>query len=110
MRYFTCYLAVSEKSGWEVDWREFRKQRYSAHTVPQTIMFLVLVAMGVVFPFGLSGVFQLKITSSVLVPATAAVFLGLIVAGLICLMAFANLWNAEERIVERWQKLRSGPS
>ncbi len=78
MRVFTSYLAVSGKSNWEIDWREFRKERYSAHTVPQTIMFIILVGMSVIFPFGLSGVFHLNITSSVLVPATAAVFIGLI--------------------------------
>src|SRR5260370_16579255 len=108
MGVFKSYLAEFEKSNWELDWPEYRQQRYSAHTAPQTVVFLILIAIGIIFPFGLSAVFELKITPSVVLPATAAVFIGLIVAGLIYLMAFNNLWNAEERIIKRWKKLRNG--
>jgi hypothetical protein len=108
MRVLTSYLAESGKSGWELDWREFRQDAYFAHTKPQTFMFLVLITMSIIFPFVLSLVFSLKITS-VVVPASA-VSLGLIVGLLIYLMGFKNLFDEEAIIVRRWKKMRSDPS
>jgi hypothetical protein len=103
MRVLTSYLAETGKSGWEVDWREFRQDGYSAHTKPQTIIFLVLITMSTIFPFVLSLVFSLKIIS-VVVPFIA-VLLGVIAGLLIYLMGFKNLFDEEVSSLRRWKKL-----
>ncbi len=108
MRVFTSYLAETGKSGWELDWHEFRQDAYFAYTKPQTLMFLLLIATGTSFPFVLALVFSLKI-ASVVVPASA-VSVGLIVVLLIYLMGFKNLFDEEAKIVRRWKKLRTDPS
>ena len=50
LRTFTAYLDVTGKSGWESDWRKYRKQRdkrgrklkYWGYTKPQSIIFLLV--------------------------------------------------------------------
>lgn len=63
LRTFSTYLVVTESSGWEKDWANFRRKfsNYGGYTQPQTIMFLVLGVASVGFPFILGAVYSLTI-------------------------------------------------
>jgi hypothetical protein len=102
-RILATYLTETEKSGWEVDLREFRQEGYHAQK-PYAFMFLVLTAIGTIFPFALLIVFPRTLTSTV-VP-TSAVAMGIFAGVLIYLMGFRNLFDEEARAIRRWNKLR----
>jgi small-conductance mechanosensitive channel len=103
MRILTSYLVETNKSGWELDWIKFRHDRYSAHTKPQTIIFLLLNIISIVFPFLLSWIYSLKSTS--VVGPIFAVGVGIATGIFIYLMGFRSLFDDEAEIVERWKTL-----
>jgi hypothetical protein len=105
MRVFTYYLVETKKSGWEQDWIEFRRDPHFAHTKPQTLIFLLLNAIGVGFPFLLSWIYSLKI-SSIAGPITA-VGVGVATELMIYLMGFQAVFDAEAKIANRWKRLNN---
>jgi hypothetical protein len=56
-RVYSGYLIETKASNWEVDWKEFRKDKYVGYTKPQTLIFLTLNAITVAFPFLMSKVY-----------------------------------------------------
>ena len=103
MRILTSYLVETKKSSWELDWREFRRDSYYAHTKPQTFIFLLINVIGIAFPFLLSWIYSLNIPF-VVVPI-AAVIVGIVTELLIYLMGFHNLFDDEAKTEKRWQML-----
>ena len=53
----STYLSVTDKSGWERDWANFRKERHFAYTKAQAIVFIALGFMATLLPFILWAVF-----------------------------------------------------
>ncbi len=101
MRTLTCYLVETGTSGWELDWREFRRDPHYAHTKPQTVIFLLLNPVGCFFPFLLSLAYSLKIAPVMGAVITVAIFS--VTEFLIWRMGFRNLWDAESKITKRWK-------
>jgi hypothetical protein len=103
MRILTSYLAETKKSSWELDWIEFRREPYYAHTKPQTIIFLLLNAIGAAFPFLLAAIYVVPITSTAGWVMTLLAFT--VTELLILLIGFNNLFDNEAKITKRWNDL-----
>ena len=103
LRIFTSYLVDASASQWEMDLIEFRLQPYFAHTSPQSLVFLFLNLIGVLFPFLLAAIFSLTISSAVGVGVSVSV--GLMTELIIYLMGVKGLFDAEATIVKRWRTL-----
>jgi hypothetical protein len=104
MRILTCYLEVTGKSSWEADWKKYRdKHNPSAHTKPQTLMFLTLNTFGLALAFILAS--YSTSTWSYPVVAIAIIFWGSAEI-LFCLGGFGDtIFNYEAQVRERWKAL-----
>jgi hypothetical protein len=103
LRIHTTYLIVNNASGWEKDWAEYRKEKYWAHTKPQTVVFMVLGLFATAFPFVLAAIFRLSLEPPAGLIALA--ILGLLYEVFVWLMGFHDLWSAEIKAQSRWEGL-----
>ncbi len=103
LRTISAYLIETKSSGWEVDWKNFKKKEYPSYTKAQTWLFIVLGVLSVSVPFILAIAYNLKFA-----PYDGACFLvGIGIVYLIFLygMGFGSWFNNESRVEQRWKEL-----
>jgi hypothetical protein len=107
LRIFTAYLDVSGISGWETDWNKYRKEYpgYWGYTRPQSIIFLVVGIVAGCLPalFWLFFRVDLRPWTGAAICGAALTLYIVLVTGMGFLGWFAN----EDRIKERWQKIKN---
>lgn len=108
LRNITTYLMVTENSGWEHDWTEFRKEGYLGYTKVQALVFLVLGFLSMIVPFVLAIAFSLDLEP--LAGMFALIVVGLIYIILIYGMAFCKWFDSEETVRKRWKEMQSEKS
>lgn len=103
LRVMTTYLVETKKSDWERDWLEFRKASYWAQMKPQAMIFLVLNAGAIAFPFLLAQLYSLTIEPNI--GATIAIAVGIVTELLMFLIGFCELFYSETKIADRWRAI-----
>lgn len=104
LRTFTTYLLVTEKSGWEDDWKKYREMKYFGYTKAQTVVFLFLIGLSTFLPLILGVLYSTK-------PKCSTVLLVGILIGVPCLIVVAALGflrclDPEVKAKTRWEKLK----
>jgi hypothetical protein len=102
-RLFTTYLCVTEKSNWELDFRDFRDGPYLSHTKPQTVVYMFLVILGTIFPLLICLVFNQNLAP--LPHFLSSMAVGFVYLLLMFGMGFLNWWDGEQEAENRWKQL-----
>jgi len=104
LRVFTTYLAVTDSSNWEKDWKQFRQSPYLAYTKPQTIVFLILNALATGFPCILARVYSLHLAPCI--GLVTSLGWGVLTEFLMFGMGLLNWWDRERRAEQQWKSLK----
>ena len=105
LRLFTTYLDETGVSNWEKDWKQYRnKFSYWGYTKPQTVVFLLLGAISLAFPFLL--VIACRFTYEPIGGAVACAVAGTVYMILVAGMGLKGWFAREDDIRRRWRKLK----
>jgi hypothetical protein len=107
LRTISTYLVVTESSGWEIDWKNFKKKVYPSYTRAQTTLFLVLGVLSASVPFILGIAYNLKFDP--FDGAYALIIIGIVYIIFLCGMGFGNWFNNECQVEKRWKELDNNP-
>jgi hypothetical protein len=104
-RVYSTYLRLTDSSGWEADWKEFRKDSYLAYTAPQTIIFVVLNLLATVFPYIISVVTGLRCapTNGLIVTIVVGSLTELFMVG----MGFWGWFDRERKAEQQWLAIKN---
>ena len=105
LRIITTYLAVSDASGWEKDWAEYRKRfpKYLGYTKPQSVIFLMLGVLSAGFPFLIFMAFPISIE-----PLAGAVVSAILLCSYLIFVAgmgFAGWFTRVKDLKRRWEEI-----
>jgi len=104
MRIFTTYLIITEKSGWEKDFVNYRAHSpYTAYSKPQTIVFLILNAATCAFPLILKLVYSINLAPKR--GLCAMLIIGFIIEFLMWGMGFKGWFDSELKAKDKWEML-----
>jgi hypothetical protein len=103
LRTISGYLIETQSSGWEADWRRFKGKPCASYTRAQTWLFLVLGMLSIGVPFIIAFAYNLKFEP--IGGAAALIGVGLVYITLLYGLGFADWFNNEEKVAQRWKEL-----
>ena len=105
IRILTSYLRITKASPWEVAWKKYRMNPYTAYTKPQALLFLLLNSLALLFPFIFAGIFNLNLKPYV--GLTCLIAVGLSVELVILSLGLFGCLDSEATAERRWTALNS---
>jgi len=107
LRTYTTYLIVTESSGWEYDWRAYRRsfKRYLGYTKAQAGIFLLLGLISTAFPFFIALGYSLNFYFCGWLCTDIAI--GVIYVLFVLLTGVFGWLNPQKKLMERWEKLKN---
>ena len=115
----TTYLVVTGTSGWEMDWQKYRGKRYPGYllySIPQNIIFAILLLFATGFPFILKYLYKLKFEHTIEMTVWEIVFVGIGIIGypIMILVGYYLKYfhkpSMEDKIEEHWENLKKEPN
>ena len=105
LRILSTYLIVTKSSPWEKEYKRFRGKGHSAYTKPQTIIFIVLNIITMLFPYALGFLFDLKFKLGIIIIMQFVV--GILTTVFMVGMGFRNWFDTEASALQRWGSLET---
>jgi len=118
LRIFSTYLQVTDKSGWEQNWQNYRDNntikfkrsklikhsKYWGYTKAQAIIFILLGILAFFFPISIIHYSSLnfQFTNEFYIH----VFVSIVYIGFVSLTGFLGLCDPESKAMERWKELK----
>lgn len=104
LRIITNYFLVTEASNWELDWKTYRGEKVEViYTTSQTVIFLLLGLISLLFPFVLAAVYNQELAPRlglIFHIITGALYLIFVVG-----MGFFDWWSREKRAENIWKAI-----
>ncbi len=104
LRLFTSYLRATEASGWEQDWKQYRRRfSYFGYTKPQALLFLLLGFVSAAFPILLAHLYNLnsRLWGVVSCLVTGAAYITFVYG-----MGMRGWFGDEDTMYKHWMELK----
>lgn len=105
LRTISSYLIETESSGWEIDWRNFRKEPYSSYTKAHTLLFIILGIIAMFIPFAIP--FDSRLTAGPRLIALSVLVIGVMYFIFLIGMGFYDWFDSENSAEKRWKELNN---
>lgn len=102
LRVFTSYLVETKSSGWEQDWAAYRAdKKHWAYTKPQTLVFMVLGVLAILFPVFLAVLYSLQWEPQIGFVILAVAWVAY--ESMIWAMGFKEVGSTETESLAKWR-------